>query len=136
MTATEQAKETPKGLTLTARQLLESSESFIRLLNEKPLGKPQLAYNLTRTFRDFRTEIEELSKQRLAIIKAHGGEEKDGQVTLSRDKLTPEFQTEMEEFLAIPVTLWGHRITINELEAAQINLSAAEMLVLDWLICE
>ena len=135
-TATEPITEPRAGLTLTAGQILSSQVAFIQLLNEKPIGKPRLAYNLTRTWKDYQEQFKTLSEQRLEILKSHGAAENGDQVTLAPEKQTLEFKAEMEEFWQMPITLWGHRLTLEELEAAQINLSPATMIALDWLIGE
>lgn len=126
----------PVGLTLTARQVFETADAFVRLSEQRPIGNPRMAYNLAKSFREFKKEAEALQEQKVEIFKAFGAEKVGEQYSLRPEQMTPEFHAALKEMLEIPIELWGHTIPFADIEAARIDLSPADLIALEWLIVE
>ena len=128
-------------LKLTTKQLQQSLPAFMQMAN-MPLapGNQRLAYNLGKTLSALKKEGEALGKQELEIFKTFGATEENGQwkVDFAHDtgELKEHFNEEIEALNAIEIEVWGHHITLSELEKANINLSPAQFELLDWLIVE
>lgn len=126
----------PVGLSLTAKQLFESHGAFARLCEQRPIGNPRLAYNLAKSFREFKREADALQEQKVEIFKEFGAEKVGEQFILRPEQMTPEFHDATKALLEIPVEIWGHTIKFDEIEAARIDLAPADIIALEWLITE
>ena len=128
-------------LKIDAKTLFESFTALQELATQKISGNAKLAYNLGKTLKCVKTEIEQLQTQEIAIFKEFGGVEvPGGGVKIPEDSLTPERQEEFnkarKDLLAVEVELWGNEITLEELEKGKVELSAGQCAVLGWLIKE
>ena len=130
-----------KVLKVDAKTLFESFQGLQELATQKISGNAKLAYNLGKTLKCVKTEIEQLQAQEIGIFKEFGGVEiPGGGVKIPEDSLTPEKQKEFDQarkdLLAVEVELWGSEITLDELEKGKVELSAGQCSVLSWLIRE
>ena len=128
-------------LKIDAKTLFESFTALQELATQKISGNAKLAYNLGKTLKCVKTEIEQLQTQEIAIFKEFGGVEvPGGGVKIPEDSLTPERQEEFnkarKDLLAVEVELWGNEITLEELEKAKVELSAGQCAALSWLLKE
>ena len=60
------------SLKITGKQLLESQTAFISFAAEKVVGNQKLAYNLGKTSKQFREEVDALQKQIAEVYKSFG----------------------------------------------------------------
>ena len=127
-------------LKIDAKTLFESFTALQELATQKISGNAKLAYNLGKTLKCVKTEIEQLQTQEIAIFKEFGGIENNGQVQIPEGSLTTERQEEFnkarKDLLAVEVELWGSEITLEELEKAKVELSAGQCAALSWLLKE
>ena len=126
-------------LKLTIQELTQSFQTFSALAAQKFKGV-KLRWNIARTFGEFKKEIEHVREQEGDIYKSFEAIQDTGFLRLDPEKMTPERQQEFErqikELQAIEVELWGHPLTLTQMEEAGIDLSPAEMDSLHWLIVE
>lgn len=129
------------SIKLTSKQLFQSFPAFSQLVNERMgNGNQRLAYNLSKTFRSLKTETEALREQELEIFKSFGATETDGRVEVPYKDFTKkkqkDFDAQLKGLQEIEIEVWGHPMTISEIEKANINLTPAQFELLDWLIIE
>ena len=131
-------------LTLTTAQLFQSFAAFAALVAQK-ISNPRLAYNLSKTWKQVQEEVKSLREQEQAIFHAFGAEEvlqDNGAKALSvdvkkMDEATREsFDAQLKQLQEITIELWGHPLTLAEIETAKLELSPNDFLLLDWLIIE
>lgn len=127
-------------LKLTAKQLIESEMPFALLAVEKIQGNPKLAYNIGKTWKEAKKEIEAIREQIVEVYKAFGAKEDNGQFELGLKELSTEqkaeFDRQIKEVHAIEIELWGSPITLAEIEKAKMDLSPSQCDLLSWLIVE
>lgn len=131
-------------LQLTAKQLFASFNAMAALVAQK-IKSPRLAYNLAKTWKAFQEEAENLQKCERSIYENFGAHEvrlENGNTALSLDIETldktqqKEFEGRRTALQLVNVELWGHPLTLAEIEENNIELSPAEFAALDWLIVE
>lgn len=129
---------------LTAKQLFQSFAAFAGLVAQR-ISNPRLSYNLSKTWKQFQAEAESLREQESAIYREFGATETamaNGAKGLSVDleSLSEErrtaFQEQIEELQKIPIEIWGHLLTLAEIEKAKLELSPNDFLLLEWLIAD
>jgi hypothetical protein len=128
-------------LKLTAKQLLDSFQAFAFLAQQKlPAGCQRLAYQLGKSWKQLNSELEQIKKQEEEIYRAFGAEAKNNLLQIDFDKLSDaereDFNQQVLDLQAIPLEIWGHKLTLADLEKMAVNLSAAEFNLLSWLIEE
>lgn len=127
-------------LKLTAKELIESSLAFAQLAAEKITGNPKFAYNIGKTWKAAKEEIERIREQELEIYKAFGAKEEEGEVRLSLKEMDApsrrDLEAQLKELHSIEIELWGNLITLAEIEKAKIDLSPSQCDLLSWLIVE
>lgn len=126
-------------LKLTIQELTQSYQAFSALAAQKFKGV-KLRWNIARTLGEFKKEIDHVREQESEIYKAFDAIEEKGFLRLDPEKMTPErqkeFDRQIKELQAIEVEIWGHPLTLTQIEEAGIDLSPAEMDNLRWLIEE
>ena len=128
-------------LKLTAKQLIESTGAFAEFASEKITGNPKLAYNIGKTWKQAKSELDHLKEQEINILKNFGAKETDAGIwsldwkTLD-DEQKAKLKEEREALNAIEIELWGTQITLEEIEKVKINLSPSQFDLLSWLIVE
>lgn len=129
---------------LTSKQLFESFASLALLMTQR-ITNPRFSYNLSKTWKQFQAEAESLREQERAIYADYGAKEitlENGAKGLSVDleSLTDTeqsaFTERLKEMQSIPIEIWGHPLTLAEIEAAKIELSPNDFCLLDWLITD
>lgn len=133
-------------LTLTVKDLFSSFQIFSQLAAHKlNAGHQRLAYNLGRTLRELRKEAETLSEQQQVIYKAFPHKETtqpDGSKILLAEfeKFTTEeksqFDVEIKSLDTTQIEVWGHKLTLDEIEKANITISGNDFAALHWLIAD
>lgn len=131
-------------LTLTAKELFESFPALAALVGQK-IRAARIAYNLSKTWKAFQAEAETLRAQEESLFKEYGGKEtvlENGAkaVTVDFDQMNEAargaFDRKRNELHEIPVEIWGTPLTIEQIEAAGLELSGADFLALSWLIAD
>lgn len=128
-------------LSLTIKDLFESFAPFGELAAQK-LTNQKLAYNIAKTFKALRSELEIAQEKQIEIFKRYGGKQTGDrwQIEWPADTLpsTKEtFQKELNDLNAVPVEVWGTQLKFSELVAAKIELSPAAMASLDgWFLLD
>lgn len=129
-------------LTLTIKQLRDSLSSFTTLA-QQPIVNVRLAYNLSKTLKALQEEAKHVSEQESAIFQQYGGEQKrlpnGAQAwTVDIENWTKEkrrdFELALSELADLTIEVWGSKITLDQIEAASLKLSAADFALLSWLI--
>lgn len=128
-------------LKLTAKQLIESSGAFAQFAAEKITGHQKLAYNIGKTWKAAKAEIQSLQEQEIEILKGFGAKESENgvwQIDWKEldDQQKADLKKQREDFNAIEIELWGTQITLEEIEKAKIDLSPSQFDLLSWLIVE
>lgn len=131
-------------LTLTAKQLFQSVPAMAALVAQK-IKSPKLAYNLGKSWKDFQEEYSNLQKTEREIYEDFNATETQAEngaaiLTVDVDNLSEsqraEFESRRAALMLVSVELWGHPLTLEDLEVNGIELSPAEFAMLDWLIVE
>lgn len=131
-------------LTLTAKELFESFPALAALVGQK-IKTARVAYNLSKTWKAFQAEAETLRAQEERLFKEFGGKEavlENGvkAVTVDFDQMSEGaralFDRKRNELHEISVEVWGTQLTLEQIEAAGLELSGADFLALSWLIAD
>jgi hypothetical protein len=128
-------------LKITAKQLIESTGAFAEFASERITGNQKLAYNIGKTWKQARAEVDALKEQEINILKNFGAKEADaGRWSVDwktlDDQQKADLKKQREDLNAIEIELWGNQITLEEIEKAKINLSPSQFDLLSWLIVE
>lgn len=128
-------------LKVDAKSLLESFQGLTELATQKISGNAKLAYNLGKTLKNVKSELEQIQAQEIAIFKEFGGVEiPGGGIKIPDDSLTAEKQEEFnkarKDLQDLEIELWGEQVSLEDLEKAKVELSAGQCAVLGWLIKE
>lgn len=124
-------------ITVTLKQLLES-ESALSTFTKKPwpARSIKISYALGKLYRKVADEFKDYNEARDFLIKSNG-EESEGKVKLKRDKASVECFTEsIKQLHAVEVELYGEKITLAQIEDAELPMTPEELGLLDWLIIE
>ena len=129
------------SLKITGKQLLESQTAFISFAAEKVVGNQKLAYNLGKTSKQFREEVDALQKQIAEVYKSFGAVDVGGgKLQLAIENLVPatraDFDAQLKQINEIEIELWGSRVTFEEIEKAKIDLAPIQYDLLSWLIAD
>jgi len=129
------------SLKITGKQLLESQTAFISFAAEKVVGNQKLAYNLGKTSKQFREEVDALQKQIAEVYKSFGAVDVGGgKLQLAIENLDPatraDFDAQLKQINEIEIELWGSRVTFEEIEKAKIDLAPIQHDLLSWLIAD
>lgn len=116
---------------ITLGKLVAATPSIEKIIKEDLPAKT--AYRLSRLLKAAQTELESHEKQRIALVKKFGTEEKAGDWAVQEDKLK-EFGEEFSALQAEEVELWYDPVTLDMLLDAK--LSAVDMMLLEPFIVE
>jgi uncharacterized lipoprotein YddW (UPF0748 family) len=130
-------------LKLTAGQLKDSINALAQLAQQR-ISNSRLAYNLGKTYKAFKAELENIDEIESRLYKDFGATETvlpNGQTVLQLpDDITAEqretVKTRLKEIKALEVEIWGNSINLDEIEQHHLNLSPSDYAALDWLIAE
>lgn len=129
-------------LKLTIEDLKDGLRSMMNLVAWKP-NNLKLAYNIGRTWKDYKERVNEAEEMERQIYKDFNATEStvpNGiQLNLPEGMTVEErkaFDAKIEEMRKIEVEVWGHPLPFDQLEKANAPLSGDDLSLLSWLIAE
>ena len=127
-------------LKATYSQLLESLPYYQGILNTHIIGNSRLSYNLAKTWKAIKTELTILQAQEKQLFESYGAKEENGNLSIDPAALPKKkqatFQKELADLKSLSVEIWGHPLTLEELDKAGLNFSPAQFEALGWMIAE
>jgi hypothetical protein len=117
----------------TLGALYESAEALQTLSNERLPSR--LAFTMARILKTVQSELETFHETRLKLCQQYGAlNESQTQYVFPDASSQEAFEKEWLQLRALPVTIKGTQIKINDLQG--ISISAAALMALSWLIVE
>ncbi len=131
-------------LIVTAKQLFKSYPALAAISSQRIKG-PRLAYTLGKIWKQAQVEMESLQKTEREVFERFGGESitlENGTEAVSVNveemsiETRAEFDAAIKELHETAIEVWGSAITLDQLEAAAVALSADDFAALDWLMAD
>ena len=118
---------------ITLGQLNDSIQILNRLKDER-VSSAKLGYRLGKLYRSAQGEFMEFLDAHMALLHEYGTPVDEMHWNIPEDKKV-EFDTKWNELLSVEVDVWGSPFQVSEIDG-QLELSAAEFAILDWLIVD
>jgi hypothetical protein len=121
------------SISLTLAELKGMESSLTKLLDQQLAVK--ISYRLSKVLRLISKELTDIEDHRRRLIREHGTELADGNVTITDPEKLKLFQDEFNELLRETITLDFDPIAIDDL-GDSLTLTVADVTVLSVLFCE
>lgn len=126
-------RKVEKEMKIKVGQLVNSAQALSRLV-QQPM-KAQYSFPLSRLAKQIEPELKTYDETRMKLLQENGTLSEDGKSYFFVDnKKSDEFADELQAVLDSEVELEFKTIALDKLD--RIEISAADLTVLDWLVKE